>query len=109
MDQTKIKYFWVLLTTLVIIGYADDAKDIKKLKKDVKKLKKEDKKIIEQLEALNTNYEVFNQTLNQEPEIIINLQGDMPNHIAIILDGNRRWAKRNLTTSGKLKMNLISH
>ena len=24
-------------------------------------------------------YEVFNQTLNQEPEIIINLQGDMPN------------------------------
>ena len=63
MDQTKMKYFWVLLATLVIIGYADDAKDIKKLKKDVKKLKKEDKKIIEQLEALNTNYEVLNQTI----------------------------------------------
>ena len=25
--------------------------------------------------------------------------GDMPNHIAIILDGNRRWAKRNLVIS----------
>ena len=23
----------------------------------------------------------------------------MPNHIAIILDGNRRWAKRNLVVS----------
>jgi len=23
-------------------------------------------------------------------------KGDMPNHIAIVLDGNRRWAKRNL-------------
>ena len=64
MDQTKIKYFWVLLATLVIIGgYADDTKDIKKLKKDVKKLKKKDKKIIKQLEALNTNYEVLNQTI----------------------------------------------
>ena len=63
MDQTKIKYFWVLLATLFIIGYADDAKDIKKLKKDVKKLKKEDKKIIKQLEALNTNYEFLNQTI----------------------------------------------
>ena len=60
MDQTKNKYFWVLLATLVIIGYADD---IKKLKKDVKKLKKEDKKIIKQLEALNTNYEFLNQTI----------------------------------------------
>ena len=25
----------------------------------------------------------------------------MPNHIAIILDGNRRWAKRNLTIQEK--------
>ena len=25
----------------------------------------------------------------------------MPNHIAIILDGNRRWAKRNLTIKEK--------
>ena len=63
MDQTKMKHFWVLLATLVIIGYADDTKNIKKLKKDVKKLKKEDKKIIKQLEALNTNYEVLNQTI----------------------------------------------
>ena len=63
MDQTKIKYFWVLLATLVIIGYADDTKDIKKLKKNVKKLKKEDKKIIKQLEALDTNYEFLNQTI----------------------------------------------
>ena len=63
MDQTKVNYFWVLMATLVIIGYADDSKDIKKLKKDVKKLKKEDKKISKQLEALNTNYEVLNQTI----------------------------------------------
>ena len=51
------------MASLVIIGYADDAKDIKKLKKDVKKLKKEDKKIIKQIEALYTNYEVLNQTI----------------------------------------------
>ena len=63
MDQTKIKYFWVLLATLIIICYADDTKDIKKLKKNVKKLKKEDKKIIKQLEALDTNYEFLNQTI----------------------------------------------
>ena len=25
----------------------------------------------------------------------------MPNHVAIILDGNRRWAKRNLTLQNK--------
>jgi len=24
------------------------------------------------------------------------VNGDRPNHIAIVLDGNRRWAKRNL-------------
>ena len=24
------------------------------------------------------------------------MKGDRPNHIAIVLDGNRRWAKRNL-------------
>ena len=24
------------------------------------------------------------------------MNGDRPNHIAIVLDGNRRWAKRNL-------------
>ena len=24
------------------------------------------------------------------------MKGDVPNHIAIVLDGNRRWAKRNL-------------
>ena len=28
-----------------------------------------------------------------EKEVV---EGDRPNHIAIILDGNRRWAKRNL-------------
>ena len=63
MNLTKITIVGLLMATLVIIGYADDAKDIKKLKKDVKKLKKEDKKIIKQLEALNTNYEVLNQTI----------------------------------------------
>jgi UDP-N-acetylmuramyl pentapeptide phosphotransferase/UDP-N-acetylglucosamine-1-phosphate transferase len=63
MNRTKITIVWLLMASLVIIGYADDAKDIKKLKKDVKKLKKEDKKISKQLEALNTNYEVLNQTI----------------------------------------------
>ena len=28
-----------------------------------------------------------------EKEVV---EGDRPNHIAIVLDGNRRWAKRNL-------------
>ena len=28
-----------------------------------------------------------------EKEVV---KGDRPNHIAIVLDGNRRWAKRNL-------------
>ncbi len=28
-----------------------------------------------------------------EKEVV---KGDRPNHVAIVLDGNRRWAKRNL-------------
>ena len=31
-----------------------------------------------------------------EKEVV---KGDVPNHIAIVLDGNRRWAKRNLIMS----------
>ena len=39
-------------------------------------------------------YSIYTKRL--ESEI---LRGDMPNHVAIILDGNRRWAKRNLSVS----------
>jgi len=33
------------------------------------------------------------------------VNGDRPNHIAIVLDGNRRWSKRNLVmhTQGHFK------
>lgn len=44
MDQTKKKYFWILMATLVIIGYADDTKDIKKLKKTWKNWRKKTRK-----------------------------------------------------------------
>ena len=32
---------------------------------------------------------------------------NMPNHIAIIMDGNRRWAKKNNLTS--LELHVLSH
>jgi tritrans,polycis-undecaprenyl-diphosphate synthase [geranylgeranyl-diphosphate specific] len=37
-------------------------------------------------------YKLYSKKLEKEI-----LNGSMPNHIAIILDGNRRWAKRNLS------------
>ena len=37
-------------------------------------------------------YRLYSKKLEKEI-----LNGSMPNHIAIILDGNRRWAKRNLS------------
>jgi len=36
-------------------------------------------------------YKVYSKKLEKEI-----LHGDMPNHLALILDGNRRWAKKNL-------------
>ena len=39
-------------------------------------------------------YKVYSRKLEKEI-----LGGDMPNHVALILDGNRRWAKRNLSLS----------
>ena len=39
-------------------------------------------------------YSIYTKRLENEI-----LRGDMPNHIAIILDGNRRWANRNLSVS----------
>ncbi len=37
-------------------------------------------------------YKLYSKKLEKEI-----LNGSMPNHIALILDGNRRWAKRNLS------------
>ena len=34
-------------------------------------------------------YKVYSKKLEKEI-----LNGDMPNHLALILDGNRRWAKK---------------
>jgi tritrans,polycis-undecaprenyl-diphosphate synthase [geranylgeranyl-diphosphate specific] len=39
-------------------------------------------------------YRVYSKKLEKEIR-----NGDMPNHVAIILDGNRRWAKKNLMVS----------
>ena len=51
------------------------------------------KDIILQLSGL---YKIYGKKL--ENEIIT---GDIPNHIALILDGNRRWAKRHLEIKKK--------
>lgn len=44
--------------------------------------------------ALNLSglYTLYSKKLEKEVKL-----GDMPNHIALILDGNRRWAKRGLS------------
>ncbi|MFQ5573678.1 MAG: polyprenyl diphosphate synthase [Nitrosopumilaceae archaeon] len=41
-------------------------------------------------------YKFYSKKLEKEI-----LNGSMPNHIALILDGNRRWAKRNLSITKK--------
>ena len=46
------------------------------------------KDIILQLSGL---YKIYGKKLESEIKT-----GDIPNHIALILDGNRRWAKRHL-------------
>ena len=37
-------------------------------------------------------YSIYGKRLENEIQ-----NGDIPNHLALILDGNRRWAKRHLT------------
>ena len=37
-------------------------------------------------------YKVYSKKLEKEIR-----NGDIPNHLALILDGNRRWAKKNLS------------
>ena len=39
-------------------------------------------------------YKIYSKKLENEIR-----NGDIPNHVALILDGNRRWAKRNLSFS----------
>jgi len=51
------------------------------------------KEIILQLSGL---YKIYGKKLEKEIKT-----GDIPNHIALILDGNRRWAKRHLTVNKK--------
>ena len=51
------------------------------------------KDIVLQLSGL---YKIYGKKLENEIKT-----GDIPNHIALILDGNRRWAKRHLEISKK--------
>ena len=51
------------------------------------------KDIILQLSGL---YKIYGKKLETEIKT-----GDIPNHIALILDGNRRWAKQNLEINKK--------
>ena len=51
------------------------------------------KDVILQLSGL---YKIYGKKLETEIKA-----GDIPNHIALILDGNRRWAKRNLEINEK--------
>ena len=51
------------------------------------------KDVILQLSGL---YKIYGKKLETEIKA-----GDIPNHIALILDGNRRWAKRNLEINKK--------
>lgn len=49
-------------------------------------------KLRELLFSLSGLYMVYSNKLERDIR-----NGDMPNHVALILDGNRRWAKRHLT------------
>ena len=51
------------------------------------------KDIVLQLSGL---YKIYGKKLENEIKT-----GDIPNHIALILDGNRRWAKRHLEINKK--------
>ena len=54
------------------------------------------KAIVETLFQLSGIYSVYERHL--ESEIV---KSPLPNHVAIVLDGNRRWAKYNLVDTGK--------
>ncbi|MBA0908929.1 MAG: di-trans,poly-cis-decaprenylcistransferase [Nitrosarchaeum sp.] len=51
-------------------------------------------KIIDTLFQLSGLYTIYSKKLENEIH-----SGDIPNHLALILDGNRRWAKRHLAVS----------
>ena len=51
------------------------------------------KEVIFQLSGL---YKIYGKRLENEIR-----NGDIPNHVALILDGNRRWAKRHLNCTKK--------
>ncbi|MGH1566342.1 MAG: polyprenyl diphosphate synthase [Nitrosopumilus sp.] len=51
------------------------------------------KEVIFQISGL---YKIYGKRLENEIQ-----NGDIPNHVALILDGNRRWAKRHLTMPKK--------
>ena len=48
-------------------------------------------KILEVIFQLTGIYKIYGKRLESEIQ-----NGDIPNHVALILDGNRRWAKRHL-------------
>ena len=48
-------------------------------------------KIKEVIFQLSGIYKIYGKRLESEIQ-----NGDIPNHVALILDGNRRWAKRHL-------------
>ncbi|MDH5568734.1 MAG: polyprenyl diphosphate synthase [Nitrosopumilus sp.] len=53
-------------------------------------------KIKEGIFQLSGLYRIYGKKLENEIQ-----NGDIPNHVALILDGNRRWAKRHLTMPKK--------
>ncbi len=53
-------------------------------------------KILEVIFQLTGIYKIYGKRLENEIQ-----NGDIPNHVALILDGNRRWAKRHLTVPEK--------
>ena len=62
MDQTNIKICLIVLIMFVTINLTNCS--LKKVKKDVKKLKNADTEIIEQLQELDVNYGIVNQTID---------------------------------------------
>ena len=49
-------------------------------------------KILDTVFQMSGLYKIYSKRLEREVR-----NGDIPNHVALILDGNRRWAKRHLT------------
>jgi len=53
-------------------------------------------KIVDIIFQISGLYKIYGKRLENEIQ-----NGDIPNHVALILDGNRRWAKRHLTMPKK--------